>query len=118
MVAKVLSGSEGAIVEYGFMRGNRSFRAGVGAEAVVQLAPGMSLLRSSRSWGSRDVMALSPRLRIYRVRGREGEDGVDVAARLASQEGVASAVPDLYIERRPAAIDVPPNDPRYRRSGT
>ena len=107
-----LLGREGVVAEHLLMRDGRVFRAGVGAEAVVQLAPGVAVAELAQL-GLMRVAALSPRLRIYRVRGREGEDGVDVAARLAHREGIASAVPDLYIERRAAAIDVPPDDPRY-----
>jgi len=92
---------------------SRSFRAAIGPNALVQLPEGVSAPAFLREHGLLLDALVSPGLRIYRVRGRAGEDGVDVAARLAAARVALAAVPDLYLARRPAAIDLPPNDPRY-----
>lgn len=56
---------------------------------------------------------LSAGLRVLWVEGRPGEDGLDVAVRMSRVAGVETAAPDLYLRRRPADFEVPPNDPRY-----
>jgi serine protease len=60
--------------------------------------------------------ALNPRLRTYLVESTlAAEDGLDVAVRLSAASDAIAAIPDLSLERRPAAeFEVPPNDPRYR----
>jgi serine protease len=103
----------GALDDLVCRREDRSFRASVGASAIVQFAPGVSAPALLRRHALGDSEPISPRLRIHRVRGGPDEDGVDVAARLTGLSGIVSAVPDLYIARRPAAIAVPPNDPLY-----
>ncbi len=112
VVARRVAGESGGLARYEMMRIGRIFEARVGAEAVVQLAAGVAVAELARL-GLSHAEPLSPRLGIFRVRGRPGEDGVAVAARLAHEARLASAVPDLHIARRRAAIDVPPDDPRY-----
>jgi MYXO-CTERM domain-containing protein len=94
-------------------RDGHSFPAAVGAEAIVRATPGSEASSLARRYRLTHVAAISARLGIYSVRGRAGEDGVDVAARLADAPGLASAVPDLHVARKPASIDVPPDDPHY-----
>jgi subtilisin family serine protease len=94
-------------------REGRTFRAWIGVHALVQLAIGVSAAELMRANGLQLDAEVSAGLRIYRVRGRQGEDGVDVAGRLGAARGVLAAIPDLHLARRPAAIAVPPDDPRY-----
>lgn len=108
-----LAASSGALSPVTVPVGGRAVRAQVGRHALVRLRPGTE----ARSWAARrglsEARALNRRLGIFRVRGAPGEDGVALAARLAADPAVADAMPDLYLERRRAAIDVPPDDPRY-----
>lgn len=58
---------------------------------------------------------VSEPLRIARVRGREGEDGLDVARRLkpGRTSPLRAALPDIQIPRRTQSISLPPDDPSY-----
>lgn len=91
-----------------------SFRAAIGPEAIVQLAEGASEETFARHGLSAE--RLTSTTRMYRVKSA-GLDGDGIAARLALDDARAHfsiAVPDYYLERKVAAIDVPPDDPRYR----
>lgn len=63
------------------------------------------------------VETLSFRRPLYLVEStRPGEDGLDVAVRLAPRVAAGDLVlasPDLGVMHRAAAIDVPPDDPRF-----
>lgn len=95
-----------------FRAGDRTFHAEVGPHAIVQLDA-----RTPDNVWQREhlqvIEALSPALRMYLVRGRGNEDGVDVAQRLAAAPGIAAAIPDLYLQLRSHSIAIPPNDAMY-----
>ncbi|MEM9862492.1 MAG: S8 family serine peptidase [Myxococcota bacterium] len=83
------------------------YPVGVDAHAIVETD-------GERPAGLILVKQLSPTA--FRVRGRAGEDGLDVALRLRPQVAagtIRSAIPDILIPHRLADIDVPPNDPRF-----
>ncbi|HKU38579.1 MAG TPA: S8 family serine peptidase [Polyangiales bacterium] len=122
--------------------GTRAYHARVGRHAVLQFTASVNVaaflrarqLRAVPGPGATDaqrctnvalsrglcpveeIPALNARLRLYRVESvRSAEDGLDVAARLASAPELVSAIPDLLLERQKASdFVVPPNDPRYR----
>ena len=81
----------------------------------MQLAPGADDGALAAA-GLVVVREISRPLRIVQVRGRGGEDGLDVAARLAHtrQAGIAGAIPDLALPhaKHGSAFTPPPNDPR------
>ncbi|MFO0606096.1 MAG: S8 family serine peptidase [Polyangiales bacterium] len=105
---------EGHRVEGAWVRaGGHRFHAFVGEEAIVQVPRGVDAAAALRTHGLRIDRALMPSIGLWRVRDlRDGVSGLDVAERLAGS-GFALAVPDLYLERTLARINVPPNDPRY-----
>ncbi len=89
--------------------GPRGGRAWVGAAAIV--AP-----RGPVDWSSAGVLAarrIATRPLLYRVEGRPGEDGRDLAARLLAMGVAADAMPDVYLEHVTRDIAIPPDDPRY-----
>lgn len=99
--------------------GRFRYHAWVGEEAIVQLAPGADVTATLARHGLRAVRALMPAVSLWLVRdARDGVSSLDVAARLvsavAARDGLTLATPDLWVERTPASINVPPNDPRYR----
>jgi serine protease len=78
------------------------------------LASNSGLLSSGLLLPRQAPVALNPRLRVYLVESAiASEDGLALAARLSKLDGVESAIPDLYYERRLADFALPPNDPRY-----
>ncbi|AKF05335.1 S8 family serine peptidase [Sandaracinus amylolyticus] len=88
----------------------RSFVARASAEAIVAGA-----LSSLDALAVDVVRVLSERRGVALVRSRRDEDGIALASRLGPHVGreLRYAVPDLHLRRRVAAIDVPPDDPRY-----
>jgi subtilisin family serine protease len=89
----------------------RVFEAYVGRDALVQLDGGEEELARLGLQGE----LINRDARLWKVR-REGVDGLELAAELSRDsmaEYISMAVPDYYLERKLAAIDVPPNDPIY-----
>jgi subtilisin family serine protease len=93
--------------------GKRVFGAFVGPHAIVQVAEGVAPDTLWRREGLRAVAMLSAATRAYLVAADSGEDGLQIASRLALAQGVVEAIPDLYVQRVRHGIHVPPNDPRY-----
>lgn len=92
----------------------RVFEAYVGDWSLVQLSEGTGedALVAAGLIGEE----LNRGARIWRVRSTAGEDGLELAAKLSADsmaEIFSMAVPDYYLERKLAAIDVPPDDPIY-----
>ncbi len=110
----------GQRLEHVALRSGRfRYHAWVGEEAIVQLAPDADVTATLARHGLRAVRALMPAASLWLVRdARDGVSSLDVAARLvsavAAHDGLTLATPDLWVERTPASINVPPNDPRYR----
>ncbi len=90
--------------------------ASLGDEALVQLAPGATL-ESLRTAGLTPIREVSSSLHLWQVRGRRGEDGLTIAARLVAERGtrIIAAAPDLAFPhvRTSSAFTPPPDDPRY-----
>jgi len=84
---------------------------GFDEHALLWLRPGTSLDEDALEISL--VSTPSPTLNLHRVRGRLGEDGLDVALRLQGLRGVRGAIPDVRIPHTLQDIDVPPDDPRY-----
>lgn len=77
---------------------------GVGASPPDFNTLGVTL----ESWPSR-------RLGVARVRGRPGEDGLQVSLRLRGHVGssLRAVIPDIHIPHAISSIRIPPDDPRY-----
>jgi serine protease len=87
----------------------RSAEAGVGREAIVRTGSPDRLAAQELDL----VRPLFESAGLYLVRStRPGEDGLDLAARLRDVPAL-EVVPDLALAHRRAAIDIPPDDPRY-----
>ncbi|MET0287293.1 MAG: S8 family serine peptidase [Polyangiales bacterium] len=95
----------GALQRLELRAGERRWTAWVGRDAVISTHDARALR------GVTVVRTLSPELGLHVVRGREGEDGAALAARLSARG--LHVVPDLYRARRTASIAIPPSDPRY-----
>jgi len=96
--------------------GGHVFHAQVDGHAIVQLGAGVEIADIVRRERLQLVRPLSKLARLYLVaaRVRGAEDGLQLARRLHAAHGVVSAVPDLHLPRVRHAIDIPPDDPRYR----
>jgi serine protease len=92
--------------------GGHVYHAQLDAHAIVQLARGVEVDAVLRSERLQLVRQLSAAARLYLVRGA-GEDGLQLASRLATAQGISEAVPDLHLPRARHAIDIPPDDPHY-----
>src|SRR5688572_19928506 len=84
------------------------FEAEVGRTAIVQVHDAGELDRA----GLHLERWLMPSVGLALVTGAADEDGLDVAARLATSS-MSVASPDLYLVRRHYDIRVPPDDARY-----
>ncbi|MRG90363.1 S8 family serine peptidase [Polyangium spumosum] len=96
--------------------GARSFRASIDPTAVVRLDPGGEAALARR--GLRLVEPLMPSIGLWLVEDAEGhDDGLALAARLASPEaraeGVRDAVPNLYVHMERRGEPFIPDDPRF-----
>lgn len=91
----------------------RRIPAGVGAEAIVTLAPDVDADAVFVAERLVPVRALLPSRRMWLVRDAAGSDGVALASRLARRPGVAQVMPDYAFHRERYAVPVPPDDPRY-----
>jgi serine protease len=106
----------GKLQDLRLRHGSLTFAASVGADALVRLAEGASASVVFEREGLRVIGLASRRLRIYRVQGGPGEDGVVLAGRLAGAQGLVSATPDLYLAHRTASrpgFAIPPDDEHY-----
>jgi len=83
-------------------------RVWLGAHALVRLRPGAL----PSALGLVDLETLSAAWGVLRVRA-PGLDGEALARHLAAHPAIAETMPDYHLPRRPSAIDIPPNDPRY-----
>jgi serine protease len=93
--------------------GSHVFHAGIDPHAIVQLAPGRDLQSWSTQARVQVVKVLSERFDMYLVAGANGEDGLDLAARLSLDPALLSAIPDLSLRRRTDSFPIPPDDPHY-----
>jgi hypothetical protein len=93
--------------------GGRTYDGQIDDHAIVQLAPDVDAAALLRSAQLQRVRPLSAAARLYLVAADSGEDGLQIAGRLASRAGVVEAVPDLHTRRARHAITIPPNDPHY-----
>jgi MYXO-CTERM domain-containing protein len=93
--------------------GDRTFHAHIDRNAVVVLAPGADAASLWQREGLSLQRVLSAAAGIYLVAAEGGEDGLQLASRLAGMPEVAEAIPDLYLPRIQSSISIPPNDPRY-----
>ena len=98
--------------------GGPSFRARVGAHALVRVAAGLDAVEVLRALDLIAVREVSRTLRAFVVLDAHGRgDGLDLAARLSAQSGpgrpLVDAIPDWILPHRARAITIPPDDPRY-----
>ncbi len=95
--------------------GARSFQASVDHTAVVRLDPGGEDALTRR--GLRLVEPLMPSIGLYLVEDTAGEDGLSIAARLATaearHEGIRDAVPNVYVRMERRSAPFVPDDPRF-----
>lgn len=110
-VTRVRSRADGR-VDVVCRRGARSFRAVLGRDAIVQLAPHDGAAHALARAGVA-ATALGRSLPLYRARGALDEDGLALAARLARLPGVQRAMPDLALARTSASFAIPPDDEHY-----
>jgi serine protease len=94
-------------IEAPYVAGSLASRA-LGPGVSEQGAPLSAPLSAAQTPG-----VLSAGLRLLWVEGRPGEDGLDVAVRMSRVAGVETAAPDLYLRRKRADFELPPDDPRY-----
>lgn len=88
------------------------FEAWVGSDALVRRRDGRAL--SDDALARRGLIRraeIAPSIGLVSVAG-SGEDGLDIAARLANDPEL-EVTPDLSLRHAASEIAVPPNDPRY-----
>ncbi|HET8937189.1 MAG TPA: S8 family serine peptidase [Polyangiales bacterium] len=96
--------------------GGHLFHAEIDGHAIVQVAKAdevSSLLRREQLQLVRPLSAAA-RLYLVEARVRGTEDGLQIAARLATAAGFVEAIPDLYLPRVRHGIQIPPDDPHYK----
>jgi serine protease len=103
----------GALQALTLRAGERTFHAHIDRNAVVELAPGVDAEAFWKRARLSPQRVLSSAARLYLVAADSGEDGLQLASRLANVTEVAEAVPDLYLPRTQDSIAIPPNDGRY-----
>ena len=94
--------------------GGHVYHGQIDGHAVLQLARDVDVAEVLRRERLQLVRPLSAAASLYLVAAESGEDGLQIASRLAAAAGVVEAVPDLYTPRVRHAIEIPPNDPDYR----
>ena len=94
------------------LEGHPSFEAWIGSDALVRRRDGGALdddALAARALSRRRHLAPSIGLSVV---ASEGEDGLEIAGRLANDPEL-EVTPDLLLRHTASEITVPPNDPRY-----
>jgi serine protease len=104
---------QGALHALTLRAGDRTFHAHIDRNAVVELARDVDADAFWKRARLSPQRVLSAAARLYLVAADSGEDGLQLASRLANVPELAEAVPDLYLPRTHKSIAIPPNDPHY-----